>query len=189
MYLVQTGKRGRRSWCNHPHDANVASKSPRTSLTGKNTQRVETKTLATEMQKEEMQSWGMGLLFKGRQPLGIPNAQPRRYWNDMLPGNSQGRRLAINALPPFRLRTATWHDKRKKQPKFQNHHFFLTRPFCPGKIARLKGGHCRDPPLSPRGTRGMLALSGAPRGAHDTLKYYTWTVLYSIQIHCPDHWP
>ena len=39
----------------------------------------------------------------------------------------------------------------------------------------------------PRGTRGTPALSGSHKGAHDTLKYYTWTVLYFIRIHCPDH--
>ena len=84
----------------------------------------------------------------------------------MPPGNSQERRLAINVLPPFRLCTATWHNKRKKkQPKFQNHHF-LTRSFCPGKIAKLKGGHCRDP-LPPM-TRGAHLYPG-PLGGHTTL--------------------
>ena len=86
----------------------------------------------------------------------------------------------------------------KKQIKFQNYHF-LTRPFCSGKIARLKEGHCRDPPpppddtwraplfgsilfVPPKRTRDTSHLSGSPRGAHDTLKYYTRVMLYPIRI-------
>ena len=75
-----------------------------------------------ECKREKMQSRGLDSLFKGRQLLGIPNAQPRRYRNDMPLGNSQ-ERLAINALPPFRLRSTTWHTKSKKQPKLQKYHF------------------------------------------------------------------
>ena len=52
-----------------PSHKNVASKSPRTSLTGENTQGAETKTLAIEMQKEEMQAWGGWVCYlKGDSP-------------------------------------------------------------------------------------------------------------------------
>ena len=76
-----------------------------------------------ECRREKMQSRGLDSLFKGRQLLGIPNAQSRRYRNDMPPGNSQERQLAINTFPFFRLRNTTWHTKSKKQQKLQKYHF------------------------------------------------------------------
>ena len=75
-----------------------------------------------ECKREKMQSRGLDSLFKGRQLLGIPNAQPRRYRNDMPLGNSQ-ERLAINALPPFRPRAPRGPMSAKSNPSFKNNHF------------------------------------------------------------------
>ena len=73
----------------------------------------------------------------------------------------------------------------KSKPKFQKQSF-LTRPFCPGKINKLKGGHCRDPSLDdtwraplpgstlaapppPEEDTGRTPLSGSPREEHTVL--------------------
>ena len=45
----------------------------------------------------------------------------------------------------FRPRTPRGPMSAKSKPQFQKNNHFLTRPFCPGKMGRLKGRHCRDP--------------------------------------------
>ena len=74
----------------------------------------EKKALPAENAEEKCNSRGLDLLFIVRQPLGILTAQPRHYWKDTLPGNSQRRRLIINALLPFSPPHTTWPNECKK---------------------------------------------------------------------------
>ena len=74
------------------------------------------------------------------------------------------RTAARHKYPPFR--NTTWQINPKKETKGLKASF-LTRLFCPGKIAMLKGRHCRDHPQTPtwqphtalpQGTRGTSTL-------------------------------
>ena len=121
--------------------------------------------------------------------LGIP---PRAVAHHKYPPPSHP-----HLLPTlfFFLRSTTWRINSKKTTNGLKASF-LTHLFCPGKIAKLKGGHCRDHPQTPtwqprtafpHATRGTSALYPGPfRGAHSTLKSSTRTVLFLVRICCPD---
>ena len=89
----------------------------------------------------------------------------------------------------------TWHINPKKEMKGLKASF-LTRLFCPGKIVRLKGGHCRDHPQTPtwqsrtaplQGTRGTSTpYPNSLQGAYDTLKPTVRTTPSLVWICCPD---
>ena len=94
-----------------------------------------------------MQSRGLDSLFKGcdssvlqttRRPTA-PLSKRHATWK-----SPQERRLAINTpLPQHHVA----HRPQKSNQGFKC--IIFNPPFLPGKIARLKGGHCRDHPQTP----------------------------------------
>ena len=141
-----------------------------------------------------MQSRGLDSLFKGcdssilqttRRPIALPSKR-HAAWKSL-----QERRLAINTpLPQHHVA----HKPQKETKGLKTS--FLTRLFCPGKIAKLKGGHCRDHPQTPtwqpriaplHGTRGTPTLYlDSLRGAYGTLKPTILTISSLVRICCPD---
>ena len=101
------------------------------------------------------------------------------------------RTAACHKYSPFR--NTTWHINPKKEMKGLKASF-LTRLFCPGKIVRLKGGHCRDHPQTPtwqsrtaplQGTCGTSILyPDSLRRAYDTLKPTIRTTHSLVRICC-----
>ena len=91
--------------------------------------------------------------------------------------------------------STTCHVNPKKETKGLKTSF-LTRLFCPGKVANLKGGHCMDHPQTPTWQSRMAPLQGTHgtptlyldflRGAYDTLKPIIWTIPSLVRICCSD---
>ena len=87
--------------------------------------------------------------------------------------------------------STTCHVNPKKETNGQKASF-LTRLLCPDKIARLKGGHCRDHPQTHVWQHRRAFLYGTPgtstlypdslRGAYGILKL----VIRTTPLSCPD---
>ena len=113
------------------------------------------------------------MLFIGRQPLGIPNDQLHYHWNDMLPGNTQRRRLIINVPLSLHPRSPRGPMRAKSSRSFKNQ-LFLTRPFLLRQNRQVKKrGIVGTPPPentchTPHGdTKHALPSESPPSG-------YTW---------------
>ena len=151
MYLERTCKRERRLRYRHPYDRNAASNCPRKrpSVTGVNKQRGETKVRARRIQRQKCERRGWSPYLRDTTPRYSkrpPAPLSKRHTAWEFP-----RMVARHKCPPFfsppQHYVAHQIQKATKGSKVS----FLTRPFCPDKIVRLKGRHCREPPRRPRG--------------------------------------
>ena len=132
------------------------------------------------------------MLFIGGQPLGIPNDQLRYHWNDMLPRNTQRRRLIINASLSLHPCSPRGPISAKSSHSFKKPIIFLTRSFLLRQNRQVKkGGIVGNPPPENTchashgdtwhayhldhphpNTHDALLLSGLPQGkANDTYKH------------------
>ena len=95
-----------------------------------------------------------------------------------MPGNTQSRRLIINAFLALAPPLATWPNQTKSRFRFQKNQLFLTRPFLLGQNRQVKkGGIVGTPPSETRGThltvtRGTHCHPGHPHP--DLLIKHTW---------------